>query len=97
MYSFVYQLYFALKRREKRLREAERKKKALLQKALDYCEWFYNVPVRRWYEKHPSKRHGLNRKPWKLRKSELFLFSTGVHLFIEPELIVNSKVYCGYN
>ena len=63
MYSFVYQLYFALKRREKRLREAERKKKALHQKALDYCEWFYNVPVRRWYEKHPSKKYGLNRKP----------------------------------
>jgi hypothetical protein len=30
---------------------------------IGYAEWFYNIPVRRWYERHPSKKYGLNRKP----------------------------------
>lgn len=63
MYSLVYQLFFWLKRKEKRRREAGKEASKLLSFLIGYAEWFYNIPVRRWYEKHPSKKLGLNRKP----------------------------------
>ena len=63
MYSFVYWLYFWFKRIEKRRAEAKKQPSKLLRFLIGYAEWFYNIPVRRWYEKHPSKKYGLNRKP----------------------------------
>ena len=63
MYSLVYGIYCGLKRYEKRLREAKKQPVRLLKFLIDYAEWFYNVPVRRWYEKHSSTKYGLNRKP----------------------------------
>lgn len=62
MYSFVYRLYFWFKRIEKRRAEAKKQPSRLLRFLIGYAEWFYNIPVRRWYEKHPSKKYGLNRK-----------------------------------
>ena len=67
MYSLVYQFFFWLKRREKSRREKGKKPSKILSFLIGYAEWFYNVPVRRWYEKHPSNRYGLNRKPRKQR------------------------------
>ena len=26
---------------------------------MNYCEWFYNIPVARWYEKFPSRKSGV--------------------------------------
>lgn len=63
MYSLVYRLFFCLKRKEKKRREAGKEASKLLSFLIGYAEWFYNIPVRRWYEKHPSKKYGLNRKP----------------------------------
>lgn len=63
MYSLVYRLFFCLKRKEKKRREAGKEASKILSFLIGYAEWFYNIPVRRWYEKHPSKKYGLNRKP----------------------------------
>ena len=63
MYSLVYNLFYWLKRIEKKRRESNLEPSRLVKKAIDYTEWFYNIPVRRWYEKYPSKQYGLNRKP----------------------------------
>ena len=62
MYSLVYQFFYWLKRKEKKRREAGKEASKLLSFLIGYAEWFYNIPVRRWYEKHPSKKYGLNRK-----------------------------------
>lgn len=63
MYSVVYQFFYFLKRIEKRQREENRETSRWVRFLIGYAEWFYNVPVRRWYEKHPSKKYGLNQKP----------------------------------
>lgn len=62
MYLFVYQLYFALKRSEKRLREMGKVTPSLCKKLMDYCEWFYNVPFARWCEKYPRRESGITKK-----------------------------------
>ena len=62
MYSLIYHLFFSLKRIEKKRRENNLAPSRMVKRAIDYAEWFYNIPVRRWYEKYPSKRYGLNRK-----------------------------------
>lgn len=63
MYSIVYKIFYFLKRIEKRLRERNAKPPKLVSFLVGYAEWFYNVPVRRWYEKHPYKRIGVNQSP----------------------------------
>ncbi len=65
MYSLVYHFFYWLKRIEKKYREGNKKLPDIIKTAINYTEWFYNIPVRRWYEKHPSKKYGLNRKPRK--------------------------------
>ena len=59
MYALVYQLYFLLRRRTKRQRESGKQESNLIKNALNYCEWFCNIPVARWYEKHPSRKSGV--------------------------------------
>lgn len=59
MYNFLYRMFFQLKRKQKR-----KKLTAFQQKVIDYIEWYYNVPWRRWISQHPSK-NGLNRYPRK--------------------------------
>lgn len=61
MYTAIYNLYFVLKRKLKKDKECNRKSNALLQKLIDRIEWFYNVPVRDWYAKHPIQKCGINR------------------------------------
>ena len=60
MYSVVYVLFFALRRAEKRRRESGKRKSKIITFLTGYCEWFYNIPFRRWCEKQPSKKYGLN-------------------------------------
>ena len=67
MYSIVYKLYFHLKRVQKSYKEKNMEFKGINKKLLDYSEWFYNVPVKRYYEKFPSKNYGLNTKERKER------------------------------
>lgn len=62
MCTIVYVIYFSLKREEKRRREKGKKESEFIRFLLGYCEWFYNIPYRRWMEKHPSNRYGLNKK-----------------------------------
>lgn len=59
MYSLVYELFFTLKRKAKKRRMAGKSISGLHQKLLDYCEWFYNIPLARWYAKFPGRRSGV--------------------------------------
>lgn len=62
MYSFVYIIYCALKRKEKKLSEAGATGSWISRKLLDYCEWFYNIPFARWCNKFPRRRSGITAK-----------------------------------
>lgn len=62
MYSFVYKAYYALKRKEKRLRETGSMLSALDKKLIDYSEWFYNIPFVRWCAKFPCQKAGVTAK-----------------------------------
>ena len=59
MHSFVYELYFLLKRRVKQLRLNGKKEFHLTQRILDYCEWFYNIAVAQWYKKNATQKPGI--------------------------------------
>lgn len=60
MYTFIYNLYFYLKRKQKKRRENAKKPLQITQKIIDRIEWFYNIIVRDWYLKHPIRRNGIN-------------------------------------
>ena len=59
MYSLVYKLYFSLKRKAKKLHISGRSLSVMHKKLLDYCEWFYNIPLAQWYQTHPSLKSGV--------------------------------------
>lgn len=59
MYSIVYQLFYFLKRREKQLRRTGRPVPGIIPFLIGYCEWFYNIPLARWYQAHPSHASGV--------------------------------------
>lgn len=60
MYSVIYKLFFLLKRIEKKRHEKNALPLQIIIFFLGYIEWFYNVPVALWYEKHPSHKPGVN-------------------------------------
>ncbi|MGN0251606.1 MAG: glycosyltransferase [Oliverpabstia sp.] len=60
MYTFIYNLYFYLKRKQKKRKENAKKPLLITQKIIDRIEWFYNILVRDWYMKHPIRRNGIN-------------------------------------
>lgn len=62
MYSLVYSIFYWLKRIEKKSYEQQRNVPRFVRFLIGYAEWFYNVPVRHWYEQYLSKKYGLNRK-----------------------------------
>ena len=62
MYSSVYNVYYALKRKEKKLREEGSFLSSLEKKLIDYCEWFYNIPFARWIRKFPPHTSGVTEK-----------------------------------
>lgn len=55
MYSLIYNIYFRLKRKQKK------RKNSFFQKILDRIEWFYNIQIINWYKKHPSSKIGVNK------------------------------------
>lgn len=59
MYSLIYRIYFLLKRIEKTYRERNKETAQTIAFLLGYAEWFYNVPLTRWYEKHPGHKSGI--------------------------------------
>lgn len=62
MYSLVYQLYFVMRCKAKALKESDKQESGAIRRITDYCEWFFNVPLVRWYEKHPSRKPGITSK-----------------------------------
>lgn len=54
MYSLIYQFYFYLHKRIK-----QKGRSAMRQRLLDYCEWFFNVLVKRQYERKTSHTSGV--------------------------------------
>lgn len=59
MYSLVYSIYFLLKRIEKKYRGRNKETSKTISFLLGYAEWFYNIPLIRWYEKHPGRKSGV--------------------------------------
>lgn len=59
MYSLVYKIYCALKRNEKKRCENGERPAPKNKKALDYCEWFFNIPFARWCAKFPRIQSGV--------------------------------------
>lgn len=62
MYSLVYGFYFTLRRKAKKRNIAGKNVSGLHRKLLDYCEWFYNIPLAQWYQAHPSHASGVTAK-----------------------------------
>lgn len=58
MYSLIYKLFFFLKRTEKKKCEKHKQPSKVVAFLLGYVEWFYNIPLSGWYEKHPSQKAG---------------------------------------
>lgn len=73
MYTIIYNIFFALKRIEWSKRESGNRIPKILKKTIDYIEWFYNILVKRIYEKFPSKKYGLNKKT---REKEIIISLT---------------------
>ena len=59
MYSLVYSIYFLLKRIEKTYRGRSKETSKTIAFLLGYAEWFYNIPLTRWYKKHPGHKSGV--------------------------------------
>ena len=62
MYSVIYKFFFSLKRIEKKRRAKNVPPSKIIAFLLGYVEWFYNVPVALWYEKHPGHKSGVTDK-----------------------------------
>lgn len=56
MYSLIYNIYFTLKRKQKK------RENGFLQKIVERIEWFYNIQIVKWYKKHPSSKIGVNKE-----------------------------------
>lgn len=59
MYSIIYRFYFFLKRKVKKVRESGRQESKFIQGSIDYCEWYYNIPLIRRYQARPSSISGV--------------------------------------
>lgn len=62
MYSLCYKLFYSLNRINKKRKENGKNYSSFVTFLVGYLEWFYNIPVRKWYENHPSKKNMLNKK-----------------------------------
>lgn len=58
MYSLVYWLYYYLKRRARKHHLDGKDESLMTQRLIDYCEWFYNIPLAKWYKNHPGRKNG---------------------------------------
>lgn len=89
MYSIIYHIFFWLKRIEKRRIEFQKVPLRIVACLIGYAEWFFNVPVRRWYEKHPSKKYGINQKA---RKQKVIVSFTSFPKRIEDVWLVGETL-----
>lgn len=66
MYSFIYKIYFFLKRKQKKYKEQSKSTKGFffktIQFVIGYIEAYYNIFVVNRWRKHPSQKCGLNKK-----------------------------------
>ena len=67
MYSLVYEIFFTLKRKAKKQQIRGKAVSELHRKLMDYCEWFYNIPLARWYQAHPNCISGVTTQKRKQR------------------------------
>ncbi len=63
MYSLIYKLFWALNRMKKKRQEAHKAPSKVVQFLLGYVEWYYNILVKKQYEKKPSCTYLLNQEP----------------------------------
>lgn len=61
MYTFVYNCFFAIKRKQKRRQNENKKASKIIQKTIDYMEWYYNILISKLYKKYSLKNYGLNK------------------------------------
>jgi hypothetical protein len=61
MYTLIYNIYFELKRRQKKDKENGKTPSRFIMQILDRIEWFYNIVVCKSFVKHPSNRCGVSR------------------------------------
>lgn len=59
MYTLVYNIFFLLKKWDKKRLMLGKRQSRASQRILNYCEWFFNVPVVRWYTHHPDSQTGI--------------------------------------
>lgn len=59
MYTLVYNIFFLLKKWDKKRLMLGKRQSRVSQRILNYCEWFFNVPVVRWYTHHPDSQTGI--------------------------------------
>lgn len=60
LYSLIYKYYFSLRNKKRTDIESGKKFPPVYQKLLDYCEWYYNIPLAKAFSRHPSKELGIN-------------------------------------
>lgn len=61
MYTFVYNCFFAIKRKQKRRQNENKKASKIIQKTIDYMEWYYNILIPKLYKKYSLKNYRLNK------------------------------------
>lgn len=61
MYTFVYNCFFAIKRKQKRRQNENKKASKIIQKTIDYMEWYYNILIPKLYKKYSLNNYGLNK------------------------------------
>lgn len=62
MYSVLYELFFTLKRIQKKKRESGKPESPFIQKVIDYIEWYYNIFLKRIWQKYPSSKYGITKE-----------------------------------
>lgn len=62
MYSLLYEIFFCLKRVQKKRRENCKPESLKIQKVIDYIEWYYNIFLKRIWQKYPSSKYGITKE-----------------------------------
>lgn len=62
MYSFIYAIFFVLKRKERRLYDKPGIRLKMIHWILGYIEAYYNLFVAKSYVKHPSRKKGITER-----------------------------------
>lgn len=57
----MYNCFFAIKRKQKRRQNENKKASKIIQKTIDYMEWYYNILIPKLYKKYSLNNYGLNK------------------------------------